>query len=414
MNCGRLGPASVGILVKTYPKISETFILEEILGLERRGLALHIFALHRPSDQIVHAACARVRAPVDYISLGWRDTIQTLRAHLRTLRSDPLRYLAAAVFALRVSDKRSLIRFVQAGCLVDRMRAMALTHVHAHFVHEPGAVAEVASRMSVDVSYSLSAHAKDIYLSSDEMLRRRVGGARFTVTCTEHNRQYLASRVPAGARLTRMYHGVDLDRFKRDDGTIGAGGSAVPLVLAVGRLRAKKGFGVLIDACRLLREGGVELRCEIVGYGEEQPRLQAQIAAAGLQSVVELPGKLPQDEVIKRYRAARVFALPCRLAEDGDRDGIPNVLLEAMAMRVPVISTPVSGIPELVEHGRNGLLVPANDPVALAGAIRNLIDDPAYGQRLAHAGRRTVQQHFCNDVNLQHVHDLLLGTAGSA
>ena len=413
MNCGRLGSASVGILVKTYPKISETFILEEILGLERRGLALHIFALHRPSDEISHAACAQVRAPVDYISLGWRDTIRALSAHLRTMRTDPSRYLAAAAFALRVSDKNSLIRFVQAGYLVDRMRVAGLTHVHAHFVHEPGAVAEIASRMSGCVSYSLSAHAKDIYLSSDELLRRRLGRARFTVTCTEHNRQHLASRAPAGARLTRMYHGVDLGRFKRDEGMAAVDMSAAPLILSVGRLRAKKGFAVLIDACRLLHEDGVDLRCEIVGYGEGRARLQAQIADAGLHAVVKLSGKLPQDEVIQRYRAARVFALPCRLADDGDRDGIPNVLLEAMAMRVPVISTPVSGIPELVQHGRNGLLVPPNDPAALAVAIQQLIDDPAYGHRLAQAGRRTVQRHFCNDVNLQHVHDLLLATAGA-
>lgn len=401
----RLG--RIGFLVKTYPKISETFILEEILGLERRGLSLGIFSLRRPSDEISHAACLRVRAPVAYVpGTRARELPVALAAHLRLLLRRPRRYLAALAFALATPGRGRIREFLQAGCLSDQLVAAGIGHLHAHFVSEPGGVAELVMRFS-GIPYSLSAHAKDIYLSGDGALRRKLQAARFTVTCTESNCAYLAARVCPGTPLTRIYHGVDAGRFVPARPAAGGDGQAPPLLLAVGRLRAKKGFATLVEACRLLRDDGIRLRCQIIGYGEERDRLRAQIAAAGLDGVVQLTGKLNQDQVIARYRAAQVFALPCQVADDGDRDGIPNVLLEAMAMELPVISTPVSGIPEVIEHGHNGLLVPPRHPGALAAAIARLIAEPDLGRRLGAAGRLTVQRQFSNEVNLGRLHDLL-------
>jgi glycosyltransferase involved in cell wall biosynthesis len=246
------------------------------------------------------------------------------------------------------------------------------------------------------VPFSISAHAKDIYLSLRADLARKLRAARFTVTCTEFNRETLASIAP-DASVHRMYHGIDHERFHPRERLPT---QPVPMILSVGRLRAKKGLDTLIDACALLRERGRAFACEIVGYGEEQDRLQAHIERLALADRVRLAGKLTRDEVLQRYAGAAVYVQPSRIAADGDRDGIPNVLLEAMATGLPVAATRVSGIPELVAHGRNGLLVEPDDPAALADAIARLLDRPRLCAELGCSARRTVTEHFDNDRNL--------------
>lgn len=396
----------IGFLVKIYPKISETFVLEEILGLERAGLDLHIFSLRRPTDAMTHAATAAVRAPVSYPP---SHVLGVLYAHLALALTRPRHYLAALKFALGRSEGNRVREFVKAGALVRPLRAAGVTHLHAHFASEPAGVAELVERLA-GISYSISAHAKDIYLSAPESLRRKIGGARFTVTCTEYNRRYLAAVAGREARVLRMYHGVDLTRFS--PGPLDAGWA--PLIVAVGRLREKKGFAVLIEACGLLRDAGVPVCCEIIGYGEDLPRLRGLVAGHRLEDVVALTGKMTQDQVIARYRAATLFVLPCEIAADGDRDGIPNVLLEAMAMQLPVISTDVSGIPEVIRHEVNGLLVKPRDPAGLANAIRRLLGDAPLREKMGEAGRRLVAEMFNNDTNLCVVRELLLEAVGPA
>ncbi len=393
----------IGLLVKRFPKLSETFILEEVLGLERLGVALRIYTLAPPSDTLTHPAVARVQAAVTPVPARLADDPAgfALR-HLRQALRRPLRYLRAATAALKRGAGRD---FLRAGWLADALDDAGIEHLHTHFASSPADVAELSGAIGGH-SFSISAHAKDIYLSDAADLRRKLGAARFTVTCTEFNRRTLAAIAP-DARVVRMYHGIDARVFHPSRRLAPGVPALVPRLLSVGRLREKKGLDTLVDACRLLAGRGLPFRCEIVGYGEELPRLQAQIAACGLEDRVALVGTLAREQVIERYARAAVYVQPSRVAADGDRDGIPNVLLEAMAVGVPVVATRVSGIPELVRHRANGLLVEPDDPAALADAIAQLIEQPELGRTLARAARAGVTEHFDNDHNLRTVLQLL-------
>jgi len=390
------------MLVKIWPKLSETFILEEVLALERQHVPLRLYALEAPTDTIRHPAVDAVRAPVCCVPPLARDRLgEYLRCHARVLAAAPRSYLGALA-AAGLRGRRGLADFARAGWLADRLRDDGVAHLHAHFISSPADVGELATRV-LALPFSISAHAKDIYLSDERDLRRKLRAARFTVTCTEHNRSTLAGIAPQ-ARILRMYHGIDHGVFHPRRRVALAD---PPLVLAVGRLRAKKGLDTLIDACRLLKDRGIAFRCEIVGYGEESDALARRIVRAGLIGRVRLPGKLAREGVLERYAAASVFVQPSRVAADGDRDGIPNVLLEAMAMALPVVATRVSGIPEVVRDGENGVLVEPDDPSALAGAIAHALAQPEASARLGRAARATVVESFDNDRNLQVLTGLL-------
>ena len=400
-------PQRIGFLVKTYPKLSETFILEEILGLERLGVKLHIFSLNPPQDAAIHSAFDQVAAQVTYLPIK-TASLTSLVSQLKSLLRSPLRYIKALGFALRRPEAGGIKDLFRASILSDRLRDAGIEHLHAHFISQPAGVAELVSRVS-GIPYSVSAHAKDIYLSDSRTLKRKLSSARFAVTCTCYNRTHMAKIAPA-ANIFRMYHGINLERFSGDRKSRK---SAPPLILSVGRLREKKGFMTLIKSCLRLQLAGIVIRCEIVGYGEDREKLQSQIDAYGLASVVVLTGKMTHTELIERYRQATVFVLPSQIAQDGDRDGIPNVLLEAMAMELPVVSTDVSGIPEVIKHGVNGMLVPSQDENALANAIAELISDAPLRARMGKEGRHLVETMFNNDRNLLLLKDLLAGASHS-
>jgi glycosyltransferase involved in cell wall biosynthesis len=386
----------LGMLVKVWPKLSETFILEEVLGLERRGVALRLYALAPPSDEISHPAVANVKASLACVpALTWRHLPTLLAAQVDQALRRPGAWARAVSIALG-RGRAGIADLLRAGWLAARLRADGVDHLHAHFIAGPADVAQLAAAIAAR-PFSISAHAKDIYTSQPDDLARRLRAASFTVTCTEFNRRTLAAIAP-DAPVHRMYHGIDHGLFHpRRRSAPGA----VPLVLAVGRLRAKKGLDTLIDACAALRDRGRRFRCEIVGYGEERDALRRRIDAASLGGHVHLLGKLAREQVIDRYARASVFVQPSRVTADGDRDGIPNVLLEAMAIGLPVVGSNVSGIPELIEHDHNGLLVEADDAAALAAAIERLIDAPDEAARLGSAARATVTAGFDNDRNLQ-------------
>jgi glycosyltransferase involved in cell wall biosynthesis len=394
------------VLVKIFPKLSETFILEEILGLERMGMALRLYALAPATDAVVHPAVARVQAPLVQVpALGRNTAWEFFRRHAWLLLDAPLRYLGALGAALR-RGRVGLHDFLRAGWLARQLRRDGVGHLHVHFISSPADVAELTARVAA-MPYSISAHAKDIYLSDPADLRRKMASARFTVSCTDFNCQAL-HRVSPLAHVHRMHHGVDHMLFHPQQRRATAG---PPLILSVGRLREKKGLDILIDACALLRDQGQAFVCQIVGYGEEQARLQARIDGLGLQNQVTMLGKLAREQVITCYAQAAVYVQPSRIAADGDRDGIPNVLLEAMAMALPVVATRVSGIPELVRDGHNGLLVEPDAPAALAGAISSMLLSPVLGQALGRAARDTVTRGFDNDVNLRVLCGLLQDSA---
>ncbi len=385
----------LGLLVKTFPKLSETFILEEVLGLERLGVPLRLYALAAPTDAVSHLAVARVTAPLVRVPrLAFATLADFASRHLRLMTTDPGGYLWALSLALS-RGRQGVADFARAGWLAVQLRDDGVDHLHAHFIAKPCDVAELIGRFT-GLRFSISAHAKDIYTSDPLDLRRKLNAARFTVTCTEHNRRTLAAIAPA-ATVYRMYHGVDHSQFHPAHRI---GGDRAPLILSVGRLREKKGLDTLIDACRMLRDRGRRFRCDIVGYGEEQGRLQARIDGCGLTGSVALVGKLAREAVIAHYARAAVYVQPSRIAADGDRDGIPNVLLEAMAMGLPVVASRVSGIPELVRHEDNGILVEPDAPEALADAIAALLDQPERSIALGRRARATVTEVFDNDHNL--------------
>jgi glycosyltransferase involved in cell wall biosynthesis len=387
--------AALGLLVNTWPKLSETFILEEVLGLERQGVDLRLYALGEPTDDITHGALSRVRSVLARVPAA-RHTRELLARHVRVALAAPLRY-AHALLEAGVRGRAGWHDFLRAGWLAAQLKEDGVAHLHTHFISRPADVAQLASRMS-GIAFSISAHAKDIYLSNAADLRRKLNAAQFTVTCTDANRGALAEIAPE-ADVHLMYHGIDRGIFHPSRRVAGAPEEA-PLILAVGRLRAKKGLDTLIDACRLLHERGQRVRCEIIGYGEEHDALAHRIENAGLGRHVRLAGKLAREQVIERYARTAVFVQPSRITADGDRDGIPNVLLEAMAMALPVVASRVSGIPEVVRDGVNGLLVPADAPLALAEAIERVLLYPAHAAAMGLAARRTVAEAFDNDVNL--------------
>ncbi|MGH7496918.1 MAG: glycosyltransferase [bacterium] len=389
----------LGIILKGYPRLSETFIMNEILLLEELGYKLQIFALRHPGELQVHAAVQRVRAHVAYIpDEFWKSCFAFILANVRAWRRCSRRYWQAFRFALRqsVSQKNSapLKRFAQAGYLVGKsLEGTEVSHFHAHFSHDPTTVAYFVSWLT-GISYSFSAHAKDIYVQDQAFLQEKMAQARFVVTCTECNTNYLQSlRDQSGGStaVLRCYHGVDLELFsppaKRSI-------NPVPQILSIGRLVPKKGFPVLLQALYRLRLQGFEFCCTIIGDGPMANILRKKITEANLDDCVQLLASMPQHELLRYYHSTDLFALACEVDRDGDRDGIPNVIVEAMAMAIPVVSTRVAGIPECVEHGRTGLLVAEKDAAALCEAMAKLLSAPRLARRFGRAGRKKVVHEF--------------------
>ncbi|MEM9816747.1 MAG: glycosyltransferase [Cyanobacteria bacterium P01_D01_bin.6] len=404
----------IGYLLKTFPKLSETFILNEMLELERQGLNLHVFSLRQPQDTYHHPAVSQLKAPVTYIpSLlpKWQCDEETdlIQSQIAWSRRDFETVLELLEFYCDRPEERRFNEFLQGCYLAQEMEHLGIDHLHVHFANVPVATAEIAQKLT-GIPFSMTAHAKDIYLTDDVALDRRIRSAEFVLTCTDYNRRYLEAVSTSSTPIYLSYHGIDLTRFRpRADEAETVTLAQPPLnILSVGRFCEKKGFPYLLDACHRLKQAQVPFHCKIVGFGPLESRIQAQLATLGLDDDVTLVGKLTQDEVIEQYHQADVFVLPCLVTEDGDRDGIPNVLLEAMATGLPVISTAISGITELVQSGANGLLVPEKDAAAIAQALTLLSQTPALRQELGRAGSRTVHQNFTLAHNVGQVKNWLL------
>jgi glycosyltransferase involved in cell wall biosynthesis len=401
-------PRRVGIVLKGYPRLSESFILREILLLESQGLELHLFALRDPGERTVHERVAQVRARVTYLPDRLLDALgDVIGANAARLAKAPRRTLAgfaeALVRSVRERDAAPLKRFLQAAVLLERaLPGTGVTHLHAHFCNDPTTVAYFAHRLS-GIPFSFSAHAKDIYTQPAEQLAAKLARARFVTTCTAANAEHLDQHAHGATPILLCYHGVETDRYRpaaRDR-------AGVPHVLSVGRLVAKKGFPVLLDALAMLRDRGLAFRCTIVGTGPLEPRLREQRARLRLETQVELRGAMAEGALAAFYREVDVFALACEVQADGDRDGIPNVVVEAMACGLPVVSTNVSGLPECVEHGTTGLLVPARSPEALAAALAGLLANPESARALGRAGRAKVERVFAAERNVQPIAEAL-------
>ncbi len=398
---------SIGYLLKTYPKLSETFILNEILELERQGVFLHLFSLRKPTDEKNHPDVDKVKAHVTYIptllpEFNFPDLIELLKAHLQLLFQSPRQYWQALQFHLQRPEKKRLNEFLQAGYLAATMQNLGLSHLQAHFANVPTATTEIA-KIFGNLSYNIFAHAKDIYLTEKEVLDRRIGSAEFVLTCTGFNHRHLRSISTSSTPIYLSYHGIDLTRFTS---TVVKHKTEIPLILSVGRYCEKKGFPYLIQACQQLKQQGHKFQCDIVGYGPLEGELTRLIAELDVADVVSLAGKMTQDELVKVYQRASIFVLPCQVMENGDRDGIPNVLLEAMAMEIPVVSTDISGIGGLVESDKNGFLIPEKNTPAIAEALGKLLAQPALGEQFGKAGRERVLQQFSLERNVGEIREL--------
>ncbi len=387
---------TVGYIVSTWPRLSATFILNEVLAVERSGVPLRIFSIKDPDGEPVHARVAQVRARVTYLSLRrhWKSALQ---ANLRLLCRQPGRYCRALLQALRYRRWIVLQRFFQAGYLAHELLREPVAHLHAHFAHAPAPVAMFTHQLT-GIPYTFTAHAKDIYVETPpELLRAEAQRAQAVITCTEYNRQYLSSQIGAAShgKLHCIYHGLDLSQFQLAWPRVSDAGS--PVILSVARLVEKKGLSDLIVAAGILRRRGRSFQVEIIGSGPLRQALEAQVMQLGLSDRVKLLGVQTYDMVCLAYQQASIFALPCVVTADGDRDGIPNVLLEAMGSGIPVVSTPVSGIPELIESERDGLLVPPSNPARLADVLDRLLTSPELRERLGRAARAKIEAHFSID-----------------
>ena len=402
--------AQIGYVVKMFPRLSETFIRNEILDLERRGLVLRIFSLKRPTETEARLAEGMVQAAIIYLpERVCREPLRVLRAQLGVLGGHPAGYLRTLLHVLRgrqlSSLGRGLRRFCQTCCLVHELGEVR--HLHAHFASDPTRLASWAG-MICNISYSVTTHAKDLY-QDDRMgspgLRYKLGRARFVVTNSEHTTAGLRTSFngEVAPRIITIRNSVDLSAFRQRQEE-----PAQPTILSIGRLVEKKGFLDLLKACRILKDWSVPFHCEIVGSGPLGDVLRNFIGELGLEQMVRLYGQVSQRHLRDRYLKAMVFALPCVVAANGDRDILPNVLKEAMAIGVPVVTTRLAAIEELVTDEESGLLVPSGDSEALAQSLRRLLADAALRRRLATQARKVIEERFDLQRNFVRLRDLLL------
>lgn len=395
----------VVILLKGYPRLSETFIAQEILGLERMGLDLVLVALRRPTDAKRHPVHDEIRAPVRYLpEYLHEEPVRVLRALFACL---PMRgfWRSLPRFAadlLRDRTRNRLRRFGQALVLAAEWPEGG-EWLHAHFIHTPASVARYSSRI-LGLPWTCSAHAKDIWTSPDWDLAGKLTSAGWTVTCTRTGFEHLTRLANGEGTVHLSYHGLDLARFAPFEGDRPARDGSDPadpvVILSVGRAVEKKGYDVLLRALALL-PSELAWRFEHVGGGEQLGRLKALAERLGIAARVSWHGALAQEEVLAHYRRADIFALACRVAADGDRDGLPNVLVEASSQRLACVSTAVSGVPELLADGENGLVVPPEDPQALAHALERAIREPVLRARLGDAADRRVREAFDHDASIR-------------
>ncbi len=392
----------IGYVLKVFPRVSETFVINEIRALEGLGEEPCVFSLHHGDGAVPHRILHELRSPVLHVedNLPPDDEVGRARRQLE-------RQLAVDAVQAEVLP-RKYVRL--ALSLATTMRARGVGHLHAHFASRAGHVAALAAALA-GCEYSMTAHAKDIFHRDVDqtLLRWKIAGARFVVTVTDYNRRYLqrlVADIPGAAdKVVRIYNGVDLGRFRPE----APRATSRPLLLGIGRLVEKKGFAVLVEACRLLRARGHDFRCEIIGGGPDEAALRDRIAAAELHGIVTLRGVMPTEHVAETLGAATAVVLPCVVGQDGNVDALPTVLLEAAAAGCAAVSTLLSGIPEIVADGETGLLVPPGDAPALAGALAVVLEDPERARAMGRAGRRRAERLFDLHANVAQLQRLLRG-----
>ena len=391
--------ATFAYLFERFPSFGQTFCYREVAELSRQDVTPPIFSIRNPKDEPPQDWDTRIVQRVCYLPEE-KQLLDSVR-----LASKKGQVNAQTIAALDEWRRRTdFLRLYQAVYVGLRLQQMGIRHVHAHFAGMAARTAYWISKF-FPVTYSFTAHANDIFAPRDfEIgLDKLVHGARVIVTETDYAAQFLRERFPERAdRIHRIYNGLNLSEFGRANFS-----STPPLIVGVGRLIAKKGFANLIRACGLLAERGKPFQCEIVGAGPFENEVRAQIEQLGLQNRVALPGAKPQREIRQRLAAANVFVLPSVVDSEGGMDNLPTVIMEAMATGLPVISTDIGGIPEMVIQNETGFLVQPGDSVALSGAMEKLIDDRQLAQRLGQAGYERARDFFSIEQNVRDLCGLL-------
>lgn len=407
-------PTRVAYLVSRFPKLTETFVLYELVALEAMGIAVELYPLLRERQPITHPEAERWTRRARFHPFV---SLPILRAQLHFLRRDPRRYAGALCEVLRGTWGSAnfflgaIAYFPKAVRFALEMEREGVTHLHAHFCTHPALVALVVHRLT-GIPFSFTAHGSDLHVER-RMLAAKVDAAAFAVTISEYNRRVMldACGAAAGEKIHVIHCGADVTAFTARP----AGPRAGPVrILCVASFEEVKGHRHLLDACALMRDRGTDFTLDLVGEGPLRREMERRIARLGLGGRVRVLGGRPRPDVARLLREADVAVLASHPTKDGKREGIPVALMEAMAAGLPVVSSALSGIPELVEHDRTGLLVPPADAAALAGALAHLAADPALRQRMGAAGRETVEREFDLRTNATALLELFLDPSGGA
>jgi glycosyltransferase involved in cell wall biosynthesis len=392
------GTGRVAFVLKGYPRLSETFIAQEILALERLGLEILIVSLRHPTDRTIHPIHRQISAALLYLPEYLHRELRRIWRGWRRSRQQPgySAALAAWFSDLRRDPTPNRIRrFGQALVLAAEL-PHDIGHIHAHFLHTPASVARYTALLT-GLGWTVSAHARDIWTLPEWEKRTKLAEAEWIVTCTEIARSHLAGLTSRPDAVWLCYHGLDLERFESPSQHANWRNGSDPhqpvIILSVGRAVAKKGYDDLLEALALL-PADIEWRFVHIGGGAFGAALRLEAERLGLSGRIEWRGAMAQPDVLAAYRETDLFVLASKVAKDGDRDGLPNVLIEAQSQRLACVSTEVSGIPELIEQDVTGLLVPPGNPMALAGALERLIRDPGERARLGAAGEHHVRRLF--------------------
>jgi len=385
----------IAYLNSVFPKLTATFIYREVFELRRRGINVNIYSIHRPNlsdlSQEALSLCDDTfyLLPINFSAL--------IKCHSKFLFKAPLKYfntllkMLTGTFNQNKNRLRSLMHFGEGVVLSERMLKDDITHVHAHYASHPASVARVFHLLT-DIPYSFTAHAHDIW--NDQLLiPEKLSEATFAICCTELGRQRLIKQAKqdVSRKVYLVYHGLDVRKFippkngeRRDNN----------LILSIGSLGPTKGFPDLIKACAILRNRNVTIRCMIIGEGKLRPELEAIVHAYDLKEQVELIGALPQESLIEFFHKARVFVLPCVTTINGNHDGLPNVLMEAMATGLPVITTSNTAQVELIKNEKHGLLVTQQSPIEIANAIEKLFKNNDLWKSLQLQARSRMENDF--------------------
>ncbi len=394
----------IACIVKGYPRLSETFIAQEILALEQAGVDIIIYSLRHPTDTTVHPVHKKIRAKVHYLpEYLYQHPIRVGKALFKSLFNKHF-YTVFPKFIkdlLRDLTPNRIRRFGQALVLFNEIEADR-EWLYVHFLHTPASVARYASYLT-ELPWSCSAHAKDIWTSKDWDSREKLAEMKWLVTCTRSNTEHLKALIPQQSKVTLLYHGLDLSRFPTPvsfSGIDGTDHNKPVRIVSVGRAVSKKGYDVLLNALAQLPKQ-LSWTFTHIGGGPLLDDLKAQASNLQLKDNIEWLGAQNFEQVIMHYQAADMFVLASRIDKNGDRDGLPNVLMEAMTQKLACIASNISGIPELITDRENGILIEPEDTEALSKNMAELIQSPELRQQLGETGYKTVTEKFSLEANIQ-------------